>query len=1051
MPSQFSASTYRGRTDSVALNSSYFDYPLNQGWTQPVGDKFRIRFGLITASAASTQFSLWFYTNRASAWIQVTTSSQYLRLAPSSHFNDADPTTDLFGIGDPFEPGEGITAASQSSIISIPAPNSGVASTELEWCLQFVTEDNIDNDSFEFAIFDGAQFTHYPTSPGRPILGTTQSEQLSGSTHGFTSASASLTVTSTALLAGSATAQVLAAANLSGWLDAQAQSTSQARVPAAHLTGWSTLSAASYNQAAVTPAILTLDSLQYADLAGSATAQTATSANLLPWAVLAGSASALASLSPATLTLETNTDADLAGSATARAAAAATLSAWSGLTANLAILPPQTHHELAWLSLAEAPKRVLGECGAPMVTTNTGPTDKQRIWWNRTPHFTEPPIPGANYYGNRYEQSNPPEYTSPQNCDARRGFKNLFARKCWHGSFGHTFPTSDGCSSAASPRQHRYLHATITGSATWYYKVVGDITIIHDYAASITRNRAIHKLSGRMSQTGSTTYKDDYFEDGVQLPNPSGEQRLIPDLAKFCNAIATCGLVNFPGNPPASWLGNWTQDQTPEYLEASNTESYGPFPYPSSGEFSTRRQSCSVTLTDYVPNVSPNSLRFEYSDAGAQRNADGSYAETAVTVDVTITFSELYTAEEVRSQVADLFNQWQLLNDAQYPWRQDNANCVIGPVVAYNETDYSNLLAFPPVSDPIDLPWTDGRKVLQSWLPEGSIIGKPLPPGFDPFWDFDVQGPSPYSSATLWDICSLDSNGGFSVFNEIIHNGFEVYVECAWLELITPNVPSHNWFRPCGDDISEWPEAWKICGRAAIASLTQDGSNILVELTEGKASHLVTGDSITISGVTGLNGAHSVTPISPSTFWIAGTVPVGYTSGGYVQSTGSPSYIWDTYEPRGDYALFTWERDFRDIHYHPELRPATGTLKTLVCHQLKSEALACGATVIAISRPIPNAPPGVAIVPLKSCPLDSLGGIWHAAIRRTMSDPLNVLPTARFEWVSAPPPGAPPLPEGARMLGCSDYIRRANANLPVNVECQEAGGCLDDWNREVPI
>lgn len=339
--------------------------------------------------------------------------------------------------------------------------------------------------------------------------------------------------------------------------------------------------------------------------------------------------------------------------------------------------------------------------------------------------------------------------------------------------------------------------------------------------------------------------------------------------------------------------------------------------------------------------------------------------------EVTATLSNAYTGTQVQADLKDLLAQWNLCDDAQYPFRTD-MGVTSGPLVSYNERA-PQAPGLWPADD-----YEDTSSPPRDDVADGAMAGGPLPTGSQPYFDYshityrfadggtsgliaipDEWGMSSngtinpanigaFYHATQWLDNRVEKHippGPFRSLNSIwLVDQFtddaeplmfnpSVFWGCDWVEVIIPRL-SHNFFRPCGKDVLEhdpatvvcgsnddgdvrWDvetESWPICGRIGVLSATQDGSNVNIVLASA-ADYLVTGNHIDFSGVAGLGSNLSVTVTDPTHIVVTGTLDVDhpYTTGGWIKSHGAPSYEWHDDQRKIDYLFKSWVYDFRDF------------------------------------------------------------------------------------------------------------------------------------------
>lgn len=296
------------------------------------------------------------------------------------------------------------------------------------------------------------------------------------------------------------------------------------------------------------------------------------------------------------------------------------------------------------------------------------------------------------------------------------------------------------------------------------------------------------------------------------------------------------------------------------------------------------------------------------------------------------TLSEPYSLSSVISDAFALADSWNLSDDIQYPWMAyDYEGGVAGyhnpvPMVERRELQSGqtpDLIAYECDT------FVDPRA--STW--DGSIIGEPLDNGVGvhyAYWDeagtVAPRGWNPGSytlpeAATWWtkpyspdapentdcEISNWPSGGWVKV------NGGMVTVQ-KWAQT-RETVPSLNLFGPCGADRdhASFPDAWPICGRAAVASVSGSGT-IAVVLSEA-APYLRTGDVVDFVSYSGsfvetvTDSNKTVTVTDETHFTFTGATPTGT----HIKSHDAPHYRWYDNKPKGDALFCKSEYNFCDL------------------------------------------------------------------------------------------------------------------------------------------
>src|SRR3989304_5000971 len=133
MPFRPSQKTFRGRNDTVGLNSSTFTYFANTNWTQNVDETFRVRFVMqeVGGTANADTFKLRYSLN-GGAYTDVTSASSVVRATLSGQYADHDNTTLLLDGTGTFVAGDGLESSTSSDSISLAASGN----SEVEYSIQ---------------------------------------------------------------------------------------------------------------------------------------------------------------------------------------------------------------------------------------------------------------------------------------------------------------------------------------------------------------------------------------------------------------------------------------------------------------------------------------------------------------------------------------------------------------------------------------------------------------------------------------------------------------------------------------------------------------------------------------------------------------------------------------------------------------------------------------------------------------------------------------------------------------------------------------------------
>jgi hypothetical protein len=257
--------------------------------------------------------------------------------------------------------------------------------------------------------------------------------------------------------------------------------------------------------------------------------------------------------------------------------------------------------------------------------------------------------------------------------------------------------------------------------------------------------------------------------------------------------------------------------------------------------------------------ISDSSMTFELMFNMGVQNEDGSWPYHTTTITVTLSGSN--TADDLLSDINTLLDEWDLTDDAVYPWRND-AYTSTAPLVMRNE--YPGNIA-PSAAYGFDTSYVDPS----SYIYDGSIIGSPLAAGFQQYFDFyytDWQncfngsetvgyilgwghlnnlynfGVDVPRTATHWttnDIAWQMTGGAWIFYNcntawsSCVTGGSGTWPAGAqliaqkWAETKVP-FPSQNFFRPAADDRFAYDES----NVYTIASITGSGMGAEIYLLD---------------------------------------------------------------------------------------------------------------------------------------------------------------------------------------------------------------------------
>jgi len=368
-----------------------------------------------------------------------------------------------------------------------------------------------------------------------------------------------------------------------------------------------------------------------------------------------------------------------------------------------------------------------------------------------------PSVIGSNDYSPTGDQQ---IYTGP--C-RKTGWKNVQARATWPGVFGF-INTGLSCCPTDSPPQAKYK--SIHHDESYYYSInstysgplgstnrtftssgIWNQTATVDNYGNLNRSG---NVSSAKSLTGASIPGDDYDlsesctgcfagteSDDIYTDPEAAPNNIVPGMPAFAsNLSAGCGVINYGGHS-----GTAAEMTALNLFYCGGNYSY-------SDAFGTR--------TIIVTNADNGTFRL--SDDSVGFTVSGNIVDTRTTIDgsvyvdyynwawsCTISLSNTYSYAQVQEEIATLLNQWNLSDDAVYPWRTDGQTWK-APVVSRDAASIGPAISFAVVAQPDDCGGStraDGLAIDCNFINEGSytgaIFGGPNPAGYDRFWDYRAK------------------------------------------------------------------------------------------------------------------------------------------------------------------------------------------------------------------------------------------------------------------------------------------------------------------------
>lgn len=643
------------------------------------------------------------------------------------------------------------------------------------------------------------------------------------------------------------------------------------------------------------------------------------------------------------------------------------------------------------------------------------------------------------------------------------GHKGIVAQKTWHG----TIPFVGECDATtqATPDQTKYLRKTITvfiqseatsisdgwttGSPDTGAPVhcEGTSSFLHERAvtATVDKNSGVLTLSGCVENRVGPSFSGSCSVGGFSPPSAavgfddilcgSPSFAVVPWADVFsmlgaCNGYIGTGAPQcaadlvFPGmRTPAEIIAAFEGQSSSETLSQDELcEDTSEILQSTSTSVTTVTCQCELSATAIeihvrwsTENSTTGFVAIPGTDAGGALGhrlkvwctmpTSSSYSMVAA-VNALITLGVPYTSADVNTDAVELLNQRDLTEHSTYSWHhgctfplvfRDEVTTAVTP----HDFEHGNCAYADPNA-------TTGGHAGHGYT--GAIInGSGVP-------DETVS-----TSGVNYDGAFMQYRG-----NQLL---LKKYAQI----LVTR--PGHNWFRPCGTDrdlldgcsAARYPSAWPICGRCAVASATQNTTFVDLVLTDAAPS-LLAGDAVTFTGVGILAGSYTVGTVTDSThFQITGVVGV-YVSGGYVASTGAPSYTYNTTASNGDYFVAAYAFNNRDYAVDHSIRQYNGIVygmsQAIEFLDLHQDTLAGGG-----ERVVSISPSGVeawasghayAFDDFRALPAidERFGSDWCMQIHQRMLNPIDR--ADYVEAVLAVPGGAPALP--VITVGCCDVV-----------------------------
>ncbi|HEV2208112.1 MAG TPA: hypothetical protein VG167_05015 [Verrucomicrobiae bacterium] len=374
---------------------------------------------------------------------------------------------------------------------------------------------------------------------------------------------------------------------------------------------------------------------------------------------------------------------------------------------------------------------------------------------------------GSAVLDNFYQASSPAEHVNV-GCP-KKGFKNVYAMKQWHGVFGPmsdmlgtTYSSMKGdcpCQTPSLPvnavDDTKYLQMHAAAHFEDHYLYFGGSGVI-DWPESgqVERDCVVDRLSGKRTYAGSD------MGDSAGAAFKAIRDVRLPDLPGiYCGKVSQyrSRLLGLPGpDHPVDFSPVFTDGPVPA-MDWDYTWSFTVGDTTRSGhtkgfvklDLAAGTYSCHYDYYSEQSSESPGmdpqvtweavteNEEINLSSASVAFSGDWSNTSSAIVEDTwgsqggSVTYGHAYTVAQLNADIDGLLTTWDLLDDVQYPWR-DDGSVSSGPLVTYNERGATppsigfNMINYGDEQNPNWGPPIDDFTPPWPTQPAGAILGAPL-------------------------------------------------------------------------------------------------------------------------------------------------------------------------------------------------------------------------------------------------------------------------------------------------------------------------------------